>query len=76
MYDPFLVDAVDEDTILVLFHKIVRIVGTLNTFADLARPITLLMIIVGSFMAVQVGELIGLVVNQYQDAIFWTKQSF
>jgi hypothetical protein len=34
------------------------------------------MIIVGLFMAVQVGELIGLVVNQYQDAIFWTKQFF
>jgi hypothetical protein len=31
----------------------------------LARPITLLMIIVGSFMAVQVGELIGLLINQY-----------
>jgi hypothetical protein len=51
---------VDEDAILVLFHKTVRIVGTLNTFADLARPTTLLTIIVGLFMAVQVGELIGL----------------
>jgi hypothetical protein len=49
-------------------------VGTLNTFAVLASAMTLLMIIIGWWLW-QVGELVGPMVDQYQDVIVRATQA-